>query len=153
MPICNIMQNCKKTCHQVPNYHGSEAFPSQLVCIQHDQLLWCFHYQTYVYSMISYYGVFSIRRMYTSWSVIKVFSASYVCIQHDQLLWCFSIRPMYTAWSVIMMFQYQTYACIIQHDQLLWCFKHQTYVYSMISYYGVFSIRSMYTAWSVIMVF
>ena len=124
------------------------------VCIQHDKLLWCFQYQTYVYSMISYYGVFSIRRMYTAWSVIMVFSvsdlymykswlvimevsSSDVCIQHAQLLWCF---------------QYQTYSCI-QHGPLLWCFQYQTYVYSMISYYGVFSIRRMYTAWSVSMVF
>ena len=107
----------------------------------HDHVIrWCFLIN--VYNMISNNGVFTITRMYTVWSVIMVFSASDVCIQHAQLLWCFSIRRMYTAWSVIMVFSVSD-VCI-QHGQLLWCFQHQTYVYSMISYYGVFSIRRMY---------
>ena len=62
------------------------------------------------------YRVFSIRHMYTAWSVIMVFSVSDVCIQHDQLLWCFP---------------YQTY--VYSMTQLLWCFEYQTYVYCMIS--------------------
>ena len=104
------------------------------VYIQHDQLLWCFQYQTYIYSMISYYGVFSIRRMYTAWSLISYYGV-------------FSIRRMYTAWTLIMVFSVSD-VCI-QHEPLLWCFQHQTYVYSMNRYYGVFSIRRMYTAWSI----
>ena len=66
------------------------------VCIQHDKLLWCFQYQTYVYSMISYYGVFSIRRMYTAWSVIMVYSVSDIhdCVQHVQLLSPAMAKPL-----------------------------------------------------------
>ena len=48
-----------------------------------------------LYNMISYYGVFSIRRKYKALSVIMVFSVSDVCIKHYLLLWCF---------------QYQTYS-------------------------------------------
>ena len=51
------------------------------VCIQHGQLLWCFQHQTYVYSMISYYGVFSIRRMYD-------------CVQQVQLLSLAMAKPL-----------------------------------------------------------
>ena len=138
------------------------------ICIQHDQLLWCFQYQAYVYSMISYNGVFSIRRMYTAWSVIMVFQYQTYVYSIISYYGVFSIRRMYTAWSVIMVFSASD--VYIKHDQLLWCFQYQTYVYSMISYYGVFSIRRilvysmisyygvfsirrMYTAWSVIMAF
>ena len=59
------------------------------LCIQHDQLLWCFQYQAYVYSMISYNGV----------------SVSDLCIQNDQLLWCFQLLSpaMANRWGNIEM--------------------------------------------------
>ena len=72
------------------------------VCMQHDLLLWCFQYQIYVYSMISYYGVFSIRRMYTAWSVIMVFSVSdlYMTV-HSMFSYC--PRPWRSHWGNIEM--------------------------------------------------
>ena len=67
------------------------------VCIQHDQLLWCFQYQTYVYSQIGYYGVFGIRRMYTARSVIMVFQYQTYVYSMISYYGVFSIRRMYTA--------------------------------------------------------
>ena len=90
VPTCCKLHFHNYTC--IPIFLGRRGTPyptGQLlmvfsvldVCIQHDQLLWCFQYQTYVYSMVSYYGVFIIRPIHD-------------CVQQVQLLSPAMAKPL-----------------------------------------------------------
>ena len=90
VPTCCKLQSHNYTCITIflwrrgtPDPTGQlvMVFSVSDVCIQHDKLLWCFQYQTYVYSMISYYGVFSIRPIHD-------------CVQHVQLLSPAMAKPL-----------------------------------------------------------